>query len=489
MNLVTDKWIPVVRLDGRPDKVSLNEVFAQGDQIADLSVRPHERIALMRLLICIAQAALDGPNDDDGCRNAGQAILGAARAYLQNWQKAFEMFAEPHGFLQMPVFRDAGDSDNPVSKLDIDLATGSNEVLFDNAGSDTRGFSVDRLPLMLLAFQCFSVAGLIGQAKWGGAATQGRSAKPSPCIVRCMLHSFLRTESLLGSVLINLLPKNLVESWYGAGTWGKPVWEYMPQSLHDADAINNATTTYLGRLVPLSRAIRLDKACGTMILANGFDYTAAAYREPHATVITRDGDQREPLGGSVNHAIWRELQSIVVKGVSAAGTGGSLTLRNAPADSAFDIWVGAVVYDRQNVAKILDVVESVFAIPAAMLYDTGLKVYESGVKTSKEQQTCLLKAVGAYAKELKLEKGPVSAVLTAYWTALDFGSSLLLGVAAEPNRFVEWKRLTKASALEAFERHCPRLTPREIQAFAAGLRVLFNATSKLEAAAVGQEAA
>ena len=60
MNLTIDKWIPVVWHDGRHDSVSLNDVFLSGDKICDLSVRPHERIALMRLLVCIAQAALDG---------------------------------------------------------------------------------------------------------------------------------------------------------------------------------------------------------------------------------------------------------------------------------------------------------------------------------------------------------------------------------------------------------------------------------------------
>jgi len=46
-------------------------MFETGHQIQDLAVRPHERIALMRLLICIAQSALDGPEDYDdwnGCR-------------------------------------------------------------------------------------------------------------------------------------------------------------------------------------------------------------------------------------------------------------------------------------------------------------------------------------------------------------------------------------------------------------------------------------
>ena len=63
MNLTTDSWIPVVWNVGKPGTVSLREAFERGHEIQDLAVRPHERIALMRLLICIAQAALDGPAD------------------------------------------------------------------------------------------------------------------------------------------------------------------------------------------------------------------------------------------------------------------------------------------------------------------------------------------------------------------------------------------------------------------------------------------
>jgi CRISPR system Cascade subunit CasA len=62
MNLVTEKWIPVIGIDGKPDHASLMEVFTLGEKYADLSVRPHERVALMRLLICIAQAALAQKN-------------------------------------------------------------------------------------------------------------------------------------------------------------------------------------------------------------------------------------------------------------------------------------------------------------------------------------------------------------------------------------------------------------------------------------------
>ena len=65
MNLVKEPWIPVVMQDGKPARVSLRDAFAKGEDIADLAANPCQRIALMRLLICVAQAALDGPKDEE----------------------------------------------------------------------------------------------------------------------------------------------------------------------------------------------------------------------------------------------------------------------------------------------------------------------------------------------------------------------------------------------------------------------------------------
>ena len=60
MNLTIDPWIPALRTDGLRDLFSLHDLFTQARELRDLAVKPHERIALMRLLLCISQAALDG---------------------------------------------------------------------------------------------------------------------------------------------------------------------------------------------------------------------------------------------------------------------------------------------------------------------------------------------------------------------------------------------------------------------------------------------
>ena len=65
MNLTTDAWIPALRADGTRALFSLQDLFAEAHTLRDLATKPHERIALMRLLLCITQAALDGPADED----------------------------------------------------------------------------------------------------------------------------------------------------------------------------------------------------------------------------------------------------------------------------------------------------------------------------------------------------------------------------------------------------------------------------------------
>ena len=170
MNLTTDPWIPVLHSSGIHRPVSLREVFAQGHTIADLAVRPHERIALMRLLICIAQAALDGPEDLDAWEQAPALLPAAAERYLVAHAGGFNLFDSARPFLQIAGLKT--NKNIRASKLNFALATGDDSTLFDNAGGgENRAFTPPQLALMLLSFQCFSVGGTIGNGWWKGQLT------------------------------------------------------------------------------------------------------------------------------------------------------------------------------------------------------------------------------------------------------------------------------------------------------------------------------
>ncbi len=522
MNISTEAWIPIVWADGKPGTVSLCEAFERGENIRDIAVRPHERIAVMRLLICIAQVALDGPADKDDWKACHSKIAPAALDYFRRWHKAFELLGDGPRFLQVeglkkPAVKDNDEEGNSVSKLDLALATGNNSTLFDNGGGSDREFLPAHLALMLLTFQCFSPGGTIGVALWNGLPTLGWSSYPAvkpgqsnhaPCLPRSMLHSFLRGDTLADSVHLNLLGKYVVESAFGQKKWGLPVWECLPKSPDDKTAIANATDTYLGRLVPISRAVRLENDGRSMLLANALTYPAyPEAREPSSTIIIRNEDgqpTRAILGGSLGRAPWRELHSLTVKRIGSDTPGGPLALENLEPASSADLWIGALVTDKKKAALILDTVEAVFHIPAAMLDAdrNSQRVYEEGVKHSERAEYRLYKAISTYRLAMETSEADLdgiyrrlaslkkterdrlrslSAKATAqFWTDIEQAVSQLLDLAADPTQLgaknewhnTDWGKAVWAAMRAAYEHACPHDTPRQMRAYALGMNTL-----------------
>ena len=479
MNLTIDPWIPVIAADGQKRLVSLRDLFATAHEIRDLSVKPHERIALLRLLICITQAALDGPKDFDAWETCRDAIQPAVKSYLEKWQTSFELFGDGPRFLQVSGLKATNEegSGNPATKLDLTLASGNNASLFDNASGKGRSVDAGRLALTLLAFQCFSPCGRIGVAKWNGADTVGKgSSNHAPCTPSSMLHSFLHGRSLLETIHLNLLNKDEACA-FGSKFWGCPIWELPVTSTSKKEAITNATESYLGRMVPLSRAIRLDADGRQMILANGLDYPLApVFREPAATMVLRD-DGPAVLGASLGRSIWRQLSSITVKRRSDNDTiSGPLALKNCDGTQSYSLWTGALVAAGNG--KIEDVVEASYDVPAGMFRDRGRKLYEEGVALAGLWQEAVSKSMKAYAGTLMLKPVPYEHARQHFWTLVEQHVPILLRLADKPEdagdlKVSEWGKRVKEAAHEAFKFACPHQTPRQIQAYAIGLQQLY----------------
>ncbi|HSH39309.1 MAG TPA: type I-E CRISPR-associated protein Cse1/CasA [Chthoniobacterales bacterium] len=478
MNLTTDPWIPVISESGALRLLSLRDVFATAQEIRDLTAKPHEKIALLRLLICITQAALDGPEDEADWENCRDAIQPKTRAYLGQWEKAFELFGDGPRFLQVPGLKPGKEDGegNPATKLDLTLASGNNASIFDNAAGNARPVNPARLALTLLTFQCFAPGGRIGVAKWNDADTTGKgSSNHAPCIPSGMLHTFLQGVSLLETLHLNLLNKQEVADQQMSG-WGRPVWEMPITSATDKAAIGNATSTYLGRLVPLSRAVRLHPDGLEIVLANGLDYPLyPIFREPAATVVPR---KEEPgiLGVSLGRSIWRQLSAITVKRFSNKDPmSGPLALKNLAEGRGATLWIGALATDK---AKIEDVVEAAYDVPAAMFRDAGRKLYEEGIALTESWQDALAKSIKAYAGTLKLEPPPYDRARQHFWTGIEQHVPELLKLAGAPDaagdlKESEWGRGAKRAAHEAYEFACAHQSPRQIEAYAIGRQQLF----------------
>ena len=74
-----------------------------------------------------------------------------------------------------------------------------------------------------------------------------RLASPAECCTRCS-----RGDNLLATVHQNLMTKRQAEQFFGQDSWGKPVWELMPQGLdRQPQPCGTPPAPILGRLVPL----------------------------------------------------------------------------------------------------------------------------------------------------------------------------------------------------------------------------------------------
>jgi len=526
MNVAFDRWIPVVTAAGDRELISLCSALAEGEKYADLAVRPHERVALMRLFFCVAHAALDGPKDYDEWCEVPKKLPEASRKYLEERKDLFELFHPKKPWLQVAELSKNKDGNTctpgknvwtSVSKFNFSFATGSNSTLFDHEGAipNVRNIPLPETVVSMVTFQCFSVGGLIGQVFWGGTRC-GELANPKkdsgpvksadgPCVPSSMIHAFLRGKNLFGSIHLNLNTHEDIRFGYGERDIGKPVWELMPTSLNDTEGINNATETYVGRLVPLTRVIRLNSSGDQMLIGDGFRYppfSAGFPQEPSATVTVKN-EKRALLSYRPSRAIWRELAAVVVKR-SAEGIGGPLSLRAMQDGEGYDLVVAALARDK---ATIVDTIESVFHVPDRLRTPEGVATYEAEVKMAELIASRVGWAVEDYRKEiddnwLKILNGEKkvkgawelkaklhATATTHYWTAIEKNLSLLMSHIeaigtddAIPTRKV-WRKMLFATACDAYRIACGRETPRQMRAFAKGWQKLTsrkNGTNKNE---------
>jgi len=479
MNLVGDPWIPVIFNDGRNELVSLHHAFSCGEEIRDLSATPPQRIALTRLLVCVAQAALDGPDDEEDWVACQSRIVPKALEYLDRNRDSFNLYAEGNegAFLQVPNLEP---TDNAViDKLDFGLAAGNNATLFDHEANPAgRQLSQAWQALGLLTYQCFSSGGRIGVTRWHGVWTTKNGKKPkgsgtsehAPCLDGGPLHTIVRSRNLGTTIHANLLSKEVVSDM-PSPNWGLPVWEAMPSGASDSGLLIDS---YLGQLVPIARAIRLSPTSRKITICNGLSYPKfPETRMPSTTVVPKKDGSPAYLRIDLAKHPWRELASLL----SASGSrmeGRALVLHHLRPESAdiVDIWTGGLAADK---GKVLDYAEWSFTLPLSMLGEVELQTYQKGTEMANNATNALGAAVSTYCDDLKLtdpktqqKKNVVATGL--FWSRLDNRYGILIDTITERTGLLgkEWYHEVREALYAAFEQACPHETPRQIRAYAKG---------------------
>ncbi len=519
MNIAFDPWIPVVTLTGKPKLASLNEIFTEGDQFADLAVRPHERVSLMRLFLCVAHAALDGPKDYDEWCEVPKCLSDTARKYLKYWddKDSFELFHPEKPWLQVAKLKGIEKKDattgktSPVALLDFELATGNNSTLYDHSGHmGFRRIEPERIALNLLTFLNFSPGGGSPIAQWEETRTSQVGNPDAPCLSQSMAHCLFRGRSVAETINLNMPHFEHIKRMYRCYSTnmkksvtftdvpiGKPVWEFFP-NLPDFESkqVVNATKTYLGRLVPVSRWIRIIKGSDQMYCCNGFKYSTfkdGFGAEPTGCVrIVKKRDkkgiktiERRVVSMNPLRSTWRELSALLIKR-HADGIGGPLAMETAPYDTDFDFHVCAIMRDQ---ASMEIAIESVFNV--SPIFQANLPIYRSEVEHAENYSRILRRAIETYRINIDSDWLPrikrtqaksqnalkdrlAQSSFLYYWTTVENNLSLLMShiesigtEAAVPTRKL-WRKMLSSTARDAYSLFCGHETPRQIRAFAKG---------------------
>jgi len=497
-NLTDEAWIPVLFHDGKNRMVSLREVFSGDESIADLALNPYERIAVMRLLICIAMAALDDEKhleNEETWLQCLPDLSGLALEYLSKWHDRFNLYGE-HAFLQPDDLTADEEAKRPRDKLFLHLSSGNNDTLYDHrALEDNREISDAHLAVGLLTYLNFSAGGQHSKCFWSGKETSV-SVSAAPCREKSMLHTMILGEHLLKTIWLNLITKAMSDT-LPQKQRGRPFWEFENLSRSQVEG-KELEKTLLGRLVPLSRVIKLTRGERQCMLGEGLKYDSLSLkydslsmaREVMGTkILKKDAkgiDTESYVSASTSKQPWRDLQTIL----NYSKRYSALTLQHLnsiPNQEYFMIWCGGLVADQ---AKDEAVVEWSAKLSTGLLDDRVLESYQNGIEFADQVARRLNQAAEIYAgeckgfdpkkKNFKERQNLTSAYAIPaerwYWNELSIRQPMLVDIAEENDnrKMSDWRELVRTMAREAYEYACPKMTGRQIMAYVKGLETLNN---------------
>lgn len=250
-NLIDEAWLPVAG----GERASLKQMFSDA-QLKALAGTARQKIAVMKLLLAIAQAAVTPADNKEWAHLAASGMANACIEYLDKCRESFYLYG-PRPFLQMPVQK--------AQKVDFgsimpEIASGNNPRLMHMQCSQPLE-DADRA-LLVLTEMAMSLGGKKGDKSVALApGLVKKSAAPGPGMgFQGLLHSFLTGASIQETVWLNLLTKETIANMsLGDGIqtdvvarMGRPPWEKMPVS-ETCEIAQALTRNLMGRLIPLSR--------------------------------------------------------------------------------------------------------------------------------------------------------------------------------------------------------------------------------------------
>lgn len=484
-NLIDEPWIPVAD----KGRVSLRQIFIDADCRA-LGGNPVEKIALMKLLLAIAQAAAT-PEDEAAWRALGAAGLAEkCLAYLDQWHDRFDLYGDKP-FLQMPAI--AAAKIKGFGVVQPQVATGNTTVL--NGGQVERALDDAEKAVVLVTLMGFALggkqadntvtlsSGYAGKLKEGAPAKNSRSG-PSIFIngkqPGGLLHNLLQGKSVQQSLWLNLLTREQVEQSqrFPAGVGVAP-WQQMPAGEDDAVA-RDLKNSLMGRLLPLCRFCLLSEY--------GLHYSEgiahANYKEgmwDPTVAVNRSGKENKALWVNPEKRPWRELTALLGFLAQRQGAGfecmqlAAAVTRACVSVESFAIWSGGLRVSsnagEQYASGTDDFVESVIWMHGEALSQLWFDQLQAEMTALDELAKGLYGRVMGYFKTQLADGGDLAAQATQlFWQLCERDFQRLLAHCEQGESHVEARRQLRrrfaGHAQQAYDRYCPKDTARQLDAWA-----------------------
>lgn len=470
-SLLTEPWLRVY-IKGKVQTLGLIPLFEQLEDISDIAGIPTEKISCLRFLTAIVQTALKGPADENEWETCRDTITSVSIEYLKKNKNLFNLYGD-RPFLQVPYL--SGEPNRHLFNINPNISTGNNHVLFDSSARTSKLRTIEdngEIARYLLQVQVMSPGGNENRPrkdlKWGGKAI---NRVTSPALLNSRLVTIIEGENLLETLHYNLTTKDILSS--KKISFGKPIWE-LDFSTQEKEAAS--IRSYLYNLVPLSRAIIINKEDQSMIYCGALKLPylpgsegkeSFPYIDPWLTDIPVNKDKnRAYLGISPNKYPWRDLSSILSL-TSEKYNNGPWAFRHFKEtnDSIIRIYTGGICYDK---AKPIMPMEWKFEIKVGILNEHSLNEYATYIKFADTATGYIKLALKKYLNLINKEKKSSnrkssiyiamnSDCLKNYWRALHKKSSILIDAIAEGRDIKEeWLKIIRHHAKSCFENVCEK---------------------------------
>jgi len=479
-NLIDESWIPVAD----KGRVSLRQLFNDSDCRA-LGGNPVEKIALMKLLLAIAQAAAT-PDDEDAWRALGaEGLAKKCLDYLQQWHDRFDLYGDPP-FLQMPAV--AAAELKSYGTVLPEVATGNTTVL--NGGQVERVLSDAERAVLLVCQMGFALGGkktdnkvVLSPGYKGKSNDKNKpsTGKPGPAVARMgLLHSMLQGENLKHSLWLNLLTRQQLEqSQRFPGGKGIAPWQQMPAGEDDAVA-QALKQSLMGRLVPLCRFC--------LLAEDGLHYSEgiahANYKDgmwDPTVAVNQSGKENKALWVNPEKRPWRELTALLGF-LSQQQSAGFECLQIAvgvgrvrASVESFAISSGGLSVSsnagEQYAKGTDDFVESTIWIDSAALSELWFDQLQAEMTALDELAKGLYGRVLAYFKAQLVGGGDLAAQATQlFWQLCERDAQRLFAHCGQGDAHVtvrrQLRRRFSGYAQQSYDRYCPKETARQLDAWA-----------------------